>query len=229
MFRMQCAIAPTPEVLAMKRSRTAVLDRLSDFGMRLVEGVKQRLTAEGPRESLINYFVRIARWIRVAIFLCSRIDDGALDEPRPLKKLRVRKAAADKDSDVGPREAAEALMREPREYEHLECYLDRPFGEVVALICKGLGMTPDWDAWACELWAQEEIRTQPPTSPYFTGVPPEAKALPPPPPDPIRPLPPPEPPLNRQARRAEARKQAKQLKRPPPAPRGRTWLAQRDG
>src|SRR5258706_4369208 len=129
-----------------------------------------------------------------------------MDEPPPPKKLRVRKAAADndadRDSDVEPREAAEALMRTPREYEHLECYLDRPFGEVVALICKGLGMTPDWTAWADEPWAQEEIRTQPPTSPYFTGVP--LEALPPPRPDPIRSAPPPGPPLHRQAPRAQA-------------------------
>src|SRR5213080_2914514 len=88
-------------------------------------------------------------------------------------------------------------------------------------------MTPDWDAWSCEPWAQEELRTRPPTSPYadYAGAPPTdaAKELPPPPiaqlsnPKP-RPSPPPAamrlaappglpapPPQNRHARRAEAR------------------------
>src|SRR5258706_11278979 len=224
MFHMEGAI-PTRDVTTLRMSRMAVLHLLIAFGMQVAEGLKD------SGKSLVARVVelaRVSRWIRVAIFLSARIDDGALDGPRPPKKLRVRKPAADKaadkDDDAEPREVAEALMREPREYEHLECYLDRPFGEVVALICKGLGMTPDWAAWADEPWAQEEIRTQPPTSPYFTGVPLEAP--PPPRPDPTRPRLPAPPPPNRKARRAKA---SKARKRPPSPSRGRRWLAQRDG
>src|SRR2546422_732824 len=75
------------------------------------------------------------------------------------------------------REALEAADRPqpgPRLYA-LAGYLDRPFGEVVALICKGLGIKPDWAAWAGEPRGQEEIRPRPPKSPYahYAGDPPD--------------------------------------------------------
>ncbi len=42
----------------------------------------------------------------------------------------------------------------------------RPIGAVIALICKDLGATPDWERWAGEDWALEEARTRAPGSPY---------------------------------------------------------------
>jgi hypothetical protein len=43
---------------------------------------------------------------------------------------------------------------------------ERPIGEIVARICRDLGVTPDWRRWAGEGWAVEEARAQPPGSPY---------------------------------------------------------------
>jgi hypothetical protein len=72
----------------------------------------------------------------------------------------------------------------------------RPLGEIVALICKDLGLEPDWDRVAREFWAEEEIRRPPPGSPYAgwtarqAGPPVTASAGPPasrgPPPGPCR-------------------------------------------
>ncbi|HZZ37231.1 MAG TPA: hypothetical protein VFE03_16030, partial [Caulobacteraceae bacterium] len=101
-------------------------------------------------------------------------------------------------------------------------YLDMPFGEAVGRICKGLGVKPDWAAWAAEPWAQEERRTRPQGSPYAGDAdepPAEAPAKKPPPAVPSEPgpephsvahpeppwRPPPGPPPNRQMRRAQAR------------------------
>ena len=83
-------------------------------------------------------------------------------------------------------------------------------------------MKPDWAAWAPEPWAQQEIATRPPTSPYATyaGGEPPVDAVKDPPPPILRaahPSPPPDtprlaappglpaPPPNRKARRAQAR------------------------
>jgi hypothetical protein len=45
-------------------------------------------------------------------------------------------------------------------------FQDRPLGATVALICRGLGLKPDWSQWAHEDWALAEARDQAPGSPY---------------------------------------------------------------
>ena len=61
---------------------------------------------------------------------------------------------------------------------------DRPIGELVASICRDLGITPDWSLWEDEDWAIEEARTRPPGSPYAAPPSGEDDALAAPPPDP---------------------------------------------
>ena len=62
----------------------------------------------------------------------------------------LRQPASLDPVSVPPSDRDPAEKRERREHERFEFYLDRPFGEVVARICKGLGMKPDWAAWACD-------------------------------------------------------------------------------
>jgi hypothetical protein len=50
----------------------------------------------------------------------------------------------------------------------------RSVGEIIARICRDLGLTPDWPRWAGEMWAVEEARTNAPGSPY--AKPPPAPA-----------------------------------------------------
>lgn len=45
-------------------------------------------------------------------------------------------------------------------------FADRPLGELVALICRDLGLTPDWSLWENQAWAIQEARAQPQGSPY---------------------------------------------------------------
>jgi hypothetical protein len=45
--------------------------------------------------------------------------------------------------------------------------LNRPVGELVALICRDLGVEPDWPRLAEEAWAQDEIAAAPPGSPFL--------------------------------------------------------------
>ncbi len=42
----------------------------------------------------------------------------------------------------------------------------RPVGELVALICRDLGLDPDWTRLAEEAWAQDEIAEAPVGSPF---------------------------------------------------------------
>lgn len=63
----------------------------------------------------------------------------------------------------GDSEACERLIDEA--YERLddeERYgdlLDRPVSELIALICRDLGLSPDWPRLAEEAWAQDELRS----------------------------------------------------------------------
>ena len=66
--------------------------------------------------------------------------------PYPLMKLRDRLALLDPDLDPD--------------------FQDRPLGATVALICRGLGLKPDWSQWAGEDWALAEARDRAPGSPY---------------------------------------------------------------
>jgi hypothetical protein len=103
----------------------------------------------------------------VAVFLFRRIGEGALDAPKPFRPRQSVEAdyerLVDRPDYERYDEFACLLSPKPVNYER---YLKMPFGEAVARICKGLGLTPDWESWAAEPWAQEEIRIRPPSSPY---------------------------------------------------------------
>ena len=128
-------------------------------------------------------FARVARAVRMTFALQSRLiadfkgrtrsaeaagsDEGPYEvvwagEPSQLPEAQtrrvqriVRRAAEDAGYD---NEAVERLVLEAGErLEHDDIYGDlmsRPFDEIVALICKDLGLQPDWDSLAGEPWAQ---------------------------------------------------------------------------
>jgi hypothetical protein len=73
-------------------------------------------------------------------------------------------ATCDNPDDV------ERLMEELSErLEEDEVFNGRnfwPTGEVIALICQDLGLTPDWDRWRSRGWARKEAEESPVGSPY---------------------------------------------------------------
>ena len=156
---------PSSDVSTLRLSRVDVLQRLIDFGRRAMAELRPFASGQ-PFCKVADRLNRITHWLCIAIALQLRIGDGALDAPR-----------APKTGPEPDHETAERPDAPEREYEYerlfdfgpsvserAERYLDRPFGEVVALICKGLGMKPDWDAWADEPWAQVEA-SYPPSPP----------------------------------------------------------------
>jgi len=46
--------------------------------------------------------------------------------------------------------------------------LTRPVGELIALICRDLGLSPDWSLLAEEAWAQAEIAGGEAQSPFVS-------------------------------------------------------------
>src|SRR4051812_18608358 len=67
---------PFPDVARLRRSRIAVLQRLVDFGRPLIIG------------ATLAQYLRIARWLRVALFMIFHIGHGALDAPWTPRKPR---------------------------------------------------------------------------------------------------------------------------------------------
>src|SRR5450432_4219934 len=94
MFRMHGSLqtlAPPPEkIVALRISRIDILERLVVFAQAALAAVMRNLD--------IKAFVRIGRWIGIAIALQFHIQDGALDQPRAPRKARA--AAGERESDT---------------------------------------------------------------------------------------------------------------------------------
>ena len=131
-------------------------------------------------------YARVARAVRLTIALQSRLlqDLQALDEAseRHLRggrsnagrerKARIRRIL-DRviDAEVGDDAEGDRLAQEARErLEQDDIYGDvlaRPVGEIVAMICRDLGLSPDWIRLAEEAWAQDEIASGQAGSPFI--------------------------------------------------------------
>lgn len=126
---------------------------------------------------------RVARAVRLTVALQARLvkDLQALDEGAARRRIRdaaeagrdrqtaeaARKARVERiverliraeasDEAEGDRLADEAFER----LEHDDIYGDlsaRPVSEIIALVCRDLGLAPDWSRLAEEAWAQEEL------------------------------------------------------------------------
>jgi hypothetical protein len=82
---------------------------------------------------------------------------------------RVAKPKLGDDDDALNRLMAEAHDR----LDDDDIYGDvitRPVGELVALVCRDLGLDPDWPSLAEEAWAREEIESGPPPGSPFQNL-----------------------------------------------------------
>jgi hypothetical protein len=145
-------------------------------------------------------YARVARAVRLTIALQSkRIEDLQALEARAqadedeteayeelLTPINVRKArvsrivervaeaeyeneGADAADDALDRLLTEADERLDDEDVYGDL-LERPMSEIVARLCRDLGLSPDWAALSDELWAREEIDSGPPGAPLAALV-----------------------------------------------------------
>ena len=158
-------------------------------------GAEAPVTPPPSLDAAAMAFSRVARGMHMTALLQSRLI-GELEQGRRREETRAEaetKAAVEdrlKDPDwdhkirvegIVERVARMRLGDDDRALDRLmteaverlgddDIYGDvatRPVGELVALICRDLGLEPDWPSLAQEAWAQEEIESGPPPGSPF--------------------------------------------------------------
>jgi hypothetical protein len=190
------AAAPAPADLAVAPRAVIVrqlemLGELAELGLDIARAIARQATSETPGAAQVVKgdvslaYARVARAVRLTLALRSRLlqDLQAWDEvaERHLRGGRLNAARARKarigrildrviDAEAGDDGEGDRLAGEVRErLEHDDIYGDvlaRPVGELVAMICRDLGLSPDWVRLAEEAWAQDEIEGGQAGSPF---------------------------------------------------------------
>ena len=192
----------------LARERLAMLRELAQIGMRLARGVEREAEApEACAGDLVLKFARIARAVRQTLALEARIEgelaawareDAAQRAARLERETRARLAgrktaircaveqAIEAEADDHEREGLCDHLEERLQDREDTDVLDRPVGELVARICRDIGVTPNWSLWEDEDWAiAEGVTVRPAGGPGF----PEPTVF-----DPAAADPPPDPP-----------------------------------
>jgi hypothetical protein len=156
----------------------------------LDEAASDAGAAQSADNSLGLAFARVARAVRQTVALEDKLDRprqapvltpeaeraaflADLAQSPEIARLRVvihRDEVRAKVEQVIAGEAdgtdAEKLLADLEERldddEAGEDFTDRPIGELVAAICRDLGLTPDWRLWRNETWAIEEASAKSP-------------------------------------------------------------------
>jgi len=175
-----------------------VLGELAEQGLEIGRAIEGQAKAVQPGDgvdlnALAMAHARVARAVRLSILLQSRLiaDMRACEEhaarkaealaaaqarrdPESVHKARVEgivgrvvEAACGDDEDEIDRLVTEASERLDDDDIYGEV-LNRPIGELVALICRDLGLQPDWARLAEEAWAREEIESGVEGSPFVS-------------------------------------------------------------
>lgn len=174
-----------------------VLDELAGIGLEVARAAERQARAAGPEtdiEAIAAAYAKAARAVRLAVLLQSRLvqelqrlevraeiaarSPDALEEARRSAPDYVHKARVEaivervaREACGGDGPAVDRLVIEAGErLDDEDLYgqvLNRPVGELVALICRDLGLDPDWARLAEEAWAQDEIARGADGSPFL--------------------------------------------------------------
>ena len=163
------------------------LQELAEIGMGLAREVARQAsdqTAETPSApDFALAFSRIARAVRQTVALEARLAEGrqtgetgraALAVSDRWRSARRRRQVKELVGEIIEAEATE--FDAERLYDDLDDrmeegdedadFADRPIGELVARICRDLGVTPDWSLFEDDDWAIAERRERNEGSPY---------------------------------------------------------------
>jgi hypothetical protein len=160
-----------------------MLAELGEIGMDLAREVRRQAldrTGEAPPAAdLALTFSRIARAVRQTVALEAKLAEGPSERARLSVADRWRSArrkrqvkeivAAVIDDEAGEYDVDglhEQLQERLDDGDEEADFADRPIGELVARICRDLGVTPDWSLFEDEDWAIEEAGARPPGSPF---------------------------------------------------------------
>lgn len=152
-----------------------ILGDLAELGLQAARAVARDAEAgAAPASETALAYARVSRAVRLAILLQTEIakaqaeasaEDDGIDErlaPDYVRKVRVeriveRLAEAEHPDDA---HAVDGLVKDAAErLDDDDLYgdlLDRPLSELVARICRDIGLKPDWVQLAEEHWARAE-------------------------------------------------------------------------
>jgi hypothetical protein len=150
-----------------------VLAELAEIGMALARTLPG---SDAVKCDMGLAYSRLSRSIRQTIALEARIDADERARAAGIVVEAAQKWEAREDriegvvtriirAEAADNGDAERLLDEM--CEHLEDedvyddYSRRPTGEIIALICKDLGLEPDWSRWEGRDWAVEAAQTLP--------------------------------------------------------------------
>jgi hypothetical protein len=168
------AESPDARYAALRERQLKMLGELAEIGLELARGIEAESKRPGadPYAAMLAY-ARVARAVRQTILLQSRIIDGPEAERAKAGKSKTLTPAdraaevkqrilaiLDRAIDSGPEapERAERLRVEAAERLDDEAnLLDRPVVEIVADICRALGLRPDWSGLAADVNAAEDV------------------------------------------------------------------------
>ncbi len=188
------------EVLARAwiERQLAMLDRLAEAGLEAALAIERQAKEAGPDVDLNRIsmaYDRVSRAVRMTIALQSKL----VEDVKAREAAAAEKRAEAEDDDAWPDEeerrkagisrivgrVIEAERQDDREIDRLvlraemrlddetlfDDILSRPIGEIVAAICRDLGLSPDWTRLAEEAWAKAEIAEGPEGSPFAGRIP----------------------------------------------------------
>jgi len=142
------------------------LGELVDIGLTLARAVERQVSeAQAPciadLEAAAMAYARVARAVRQTVMLQSRLQAEQRAATARAGGLRaraariVRRAIADQHGETEQAERLAAEAAERLEQERYGDLLARPVGEIVADICRDLGLSPDWPALDEDIAAAE--------------------------------------------------------------------------
>jgi hypothetical protein len=175
--------APEDQARPLIDDQLLLLGRLAEVGLNIALAVERQATGkleigEAPVAADVSLaYARVSRAVRMTIALQSKLiaEQRALeaDEPPPQTPLYIRKARVERivervikaEHEGADAEALEEtldrlVIEAGERLDDEDVYgdvLTRPMSEVLAQICKDLGLSPDWPSLAQEPWAQAEI------------------------------------------------------------------------
>ncbi len=146
--------------------QTIALEKLIDKELLALEEKQaateaERRTAEVEHRAFVQQGYQIRRRKIVQRAVRRAIDHA----------VALAEADADEIDEEDVENTYSAMYETLRDYEACGELKDRPFGEIIARICRDLGINPDLSLWQDEPWAVEEMRTKPKGSPYADRVP----------------------------------------------------------
>jgi hypothetical protein len=181
-----CPIPDPAEARA--QHRFVVLRELTDLGMGIARDVRrQAAEPAAPGAPPVDFglqFARIARAVRQTVALEARLDEERrvrreAAEAERLLETRLRgqrrknqvgniiEHMLDSESESDAERLSDSLHERLADIDDCD-FADRPLGEIVAAICKGLGVTIDWALWEDQPWAAEAMAAEKPAAPFLS-------------------------------------------------------------